>query len=176
MEGMVRERRTGFVAPIPFQRTGRRRVGTTCERRRVRALADGSSGSTSGGKEPASRDESDTAASDLVLPDLRNLFAGSGAEGCEQCAGKGTVECPVCGGKGFVTLTMMDVVSSSQCRLCKGKRNIPCPTCREEVYKSVIWWDLIPSDEDDPNEEWREGPEGEPRVRWTDNPAGPDPH
>lgn len=124
-----------------------------------------------GGESIAEDEEND--ASGLVLPDLRSLFAGAGKEGCEQCGGSGEAPCPVCEAKGFVSVTMMDTVSSSQCRMCKGKRAIPCPSCRQEVYSSVLWWDLIPPKEEDSDEDWAEGPDGEPRLRWSSNPADP---
>lgn len=114
----------------------------------------------------------DIEASDLALPNLRELFEGAGKPDCEQCSGKGEIQCPVCNAKGFITLTMMDTTSSSQCRMCRGQRIVPCPTCREMVYKSVLWWDQIPAQEDDPNEDWRRGPDG-PRISWGDPPAGP---
>lgn len=131
-----------------------------------------------GGSEPKSveedpdREDPDTGASDLALPNLRELFAGAGRPGCEQCDGKGVIVCPVCDGKGYISLTMMDTTSSTQCRMCRGKRVIPCPSCRDIVYKSVVWWDQIPSEEDDPEEKWREGPDGEPRIPWSEPPAG----
>ena len=117
-------------------------------------------------------DSDDVDASDLTLPNLRELFEGAGRPGCEQCDGEGEIECPVCAGKGFFSLSMMDTVSSAQCRMCRGQRNIPCPTCRDMVYKSVLWWDQIPSAEEDAEEKWRDGPDG-PRIRWGDPPAGP---
>lgn len=122
-------------------------------------------------KEESARDLDDEA-SDLALPILKELFAGAGKPGCEQCDGKGTIPCSVCDGKGYIALTMMDTTSSAQCRLCRGGRSIPCPTCRQIVYKSVVWWDEIPSQEEDPEEKWREGPDGNPRISWTEPPTG----
>lgn len=113
----------------------------------------------------------DSTASDLTLPDLRALFEPAGDPDCEQCEGAGVVPCMVCGGTGVFTMTMMDTVSTTTCRMCKGKKYMPCPSCRSEVYSSVLWWDLIPSKEDDPEEKWRDGPDGEVRFRWNDNPA-----
>lgn len=153
------------------------RGGKVMVSRRRRALAVGDK-TDSGDSEPDENGESeavDSGPSDLALPDLRSLFEGAGDPECGQCTGKGETPCPVCDAKGFVSLSMMDTVSSSQCRMCKGKRSIPCPSCRQEVYKSVLWWDLIPSKEEDPDEQWREGPDGEPRIRWSDNPAGEPP-
>lgn len=109
--------------------------------------------------------------SDLSLPNLRELFEGAGDPNCGQCSGKGEISCPVCQAKGFISLTMMDTVSSAPCRMCHGQCIIPCPSCRQIVYKSITWWDRIPSKEDDPDEKWREGPDGEPRIPWGDNPA-----
>lgn len=117
------------------------------------------------------RDDDDSSPSDLALPDLRELFEGAGKDGCEQCNGDGVIVCPVCNGKGFISFSMMDTVSTAQCRMCRGQRYVPCPSCRDEVYKSVLWWDLIPSPEDDPDEKWREGPDGQPRIRWGDDPS-----
>lgn len=121
--------------------------------------------------EGSSRDP-DGDASDLTLPILKELFTGAGRPGCVQCDGKGVIPCPVCDAKGYIALTMMDTTSSAQCRLCRGGRSVPCPTCREIVYKSVVWWDQIPSQEEDPDEKWREGPDGNPRISWTEPPAG----
>lgn len=113
----------------------------------------------------------DTDSSDLALPDLKKLFDKAGDPDCEQCYGEGEIECVVCQGKGFITLTMMGTTSSSQCRMCKGRGKIPCPSCRAVVYKSVLWWDQIPSEEEDPDEKWREGPDGEPRIPWNKPPT-----
>lgn len=128
--------------------------------------------------EPSTQPEStvggsadDTEESDLALPNLKELFAGAGRAGCEQCGGSGEIPCPVCEAKGFVTLSMLDTVSSAQCRLCRGQRAIPCPTCRRLVYKSITWWDQIPSKDEDPDEKWKDGPDG-PRISWSEPPAG----
>lgn len=102
---------------------------------------------------------------EVSLPDLRRLMDGSGSAGCEQCGGAGQIECVVCEGKGMISITMMDTTSASTCRLCQGRRIIPCPSCRSEVFKSVLWWDKIPSPEEDPEGKWRDGPEG-PRIQW----------
>eukprot|EP00177_Eucheuma_denticulatum_P002932 GFKZ01005267.1.p2 GENE.GFKZ01005267.1~~GFKZ01005267.1.p2 ORF type:complete len:196 (-),score=14.60 GFKZ01005267.1:994-1581(-) len=115
----------------------------------------------------------DRDASDLVLPNLKELFAGAGHPDCPQCDGDGVITCPVCDGKGYIAMTMMDTTSSTQCRMCRGSRVIPCPSCRDIVYKSVVWWDQIPSEEEDPDENWRTGPDGEPRIPWTPPPVGP---
>lgn len=141
-------------------------------RRRARAGVDAASSSAAGeGEEKGVAGSDDAEASDLALPSLKALFAGAGDPNCEQCGGRGETGCAVCNATGFIKITMMDTVSSSQCRLCRGRRCIPCPTCRKEVYKTVLWWDLIPSKEEDPEENWRTGPDGEPRIRWTDNPG-----
>lgn len=122
----------------------------------------------------AAKKPDDSTASDLALPNLRDLFEAVGDPDCEQCGGAGWITCAVCDGKGFFTLTMMDTVSSTQCRMCRGQGKIPCPSCRAEVYDSVLWWDLIPSKEDDPEEKWRDGDEdGNPRISWGGNPALP---
>lgn len=168
--------RRSHLGLLSLRANGLRLPPSVARRRRV-ITADGSGGVDGGPKdgektEPRKRDP-DTDASDLALPDLKALFEPSGDPDCEQCEGAGLIVCPVCQGKGYITMTMMDTTSSTQCRMCKGKRFIPCPSCRAEVYKSVLWWDLIPSVEDDPEEKWREGPDGKPRIRWSDNPAGP---
>lgn len=110
--------------------------------------------------------QDDKTASDLALPDLQKLFYEKGDPDCQQCEGEGVITCPVCNGTGFLTLTMMDQTSSTTCRMCKGRRLIPCPSCRTLVFKSVLWWDQIPSEEDDPDETWRTGPDGQPRFPW----------
>lgn len=112
----------------------------------------------------------DTDVSDLSLPDLKQLFSSEGEPGCVQCEGKGEVVCPICMGKGYFSLTMMDTTSATTCRMCRGRRIIPCPTCREIVFKSIMWWDQIPSEEQDPSEEWRDGPDG-PRISWGEPPV-----
>lgn len=112
----------------------------------------------------------DTSVSDLSIPDLRELLSSGGKPDCVQCHGKGEIECMVCDGKGFFSLTMMEKTSAGQCRMCRGNRVIPCPSCKEFVYKSVLWWDQVPSQEEDPNEEWRDGPDG-PRIDWTGPPT-----
>lgn len=108
---------------------------------------------------------------DALPADLVRAMSGKGKDDCVQCAGAGSVACPVCGATGFVRMTMMDTVSASQCRLCRGRCAVPCPSCREFVYKSVMWWDEIPSEEEDPDENWRKGPDGTPRVPWSPPPA-----
>ncbi|CAN8074130.1 unnamed protein product [Agarophyton chilense] len=104
---------------------------------------------------------------DLPVP---NAFEVSGEPGCIQCSGKGEIDCPVCDAKGFYSINLMDTVSSSSCRLCMGRRTIPCPSCRQIVYKSVLWWDQIPSAEEDPEQKWTDGPDG-PRFGWGENPS-----
>lgn len=106
-----------------------------------------------------------SATSNVSLPDLRRLIDGAGDPDCVQCHGSGQIRCAVCDGKGMLSLTMMDTTSASTCRLCQGRRIIPCPSCRSEVFRSVLWWDQIPSKEDDPDEKWRDGPDG-PRIGW----------
>jgi hypothetical protein len=102
----------------------------------------------------------------------RAAVARSGADPhCAQCKGSGEIECPVCDTKGFVTIDMMNTVSAVQCRLCQGRRIIPCPTCREIIYKTILWWDRIPSEEEDPDQSWQQGPDGEPRMPWTPPPV-----
>jgi hypothetical protein len=112
------------------------------------------------------------AVSDELQDDLTRAVTGRGEEGCEQCTGVGSVACPVCSAKGFLSISMMETVSATQCRLCRGRCVIPCPTCRSVIFKSVVWWDLIPSEEDDPEEKWRTGPDGRPRMPWSPPPAG----
>jgi transcription elongation factor Elf1 len=107
---------------------------------------------------------------DSMPGDLARALAG-GLPDCEQCTGAGTVPCPVCGQKGFVSLSMMDTVSAAQCRLCRGRCEIPCPSCRQFIYKSVVWWDQIPSAEEDPEEKWRKGDDGSDRIPWSPPPA-----
>ncbi|KAI0566713.1 Heat shock protein DnaJ [Gracilaria domingensis] len=121
--------------------------------------------SASGLPEQAEEDD------DEVQITIPNAFEVSGDPDCVQCTGNGEVDCPVCNGTGFFTLTIMETVSSSQCRMCSGRKIIPCPTCRQIVFKSVLWWDQIPSEEEDPEEKWRDGPDG-PKFRWGENPAG----
>lgn len=118
-----------------------------------------------GSSEGAQAAKGSTSPSDVSLPDLRRLMDGSGSVGCEQCGGAGQIECVVCEGKGMLSLVMMDTTSASTCRLCQGRRIIPCPSCRSEVFRSVLWWDEIPSQEEDPEGKWRDGPDG-PRIKW----------
>jgi hypothetical protein len=108
---------------------------------------------------------------DTLSADVARAVEGKGKEGCEQCVGVGSIACPVCSGKGFSTISMMETVSAAQCRLCRGKCAIPCPTCREFIYKSVVWWDEIPSEEEDPDQNWRTGPDGNPRIPWSPPPV-----
>lgn len=144
-----------------------------CRDRRSTLIAqinsEGSREDNSGTENPNSSDKD---ASDLSLPDLKELFAEGGDPGCEQCEGKGTISCPVCNGKGYFSLTMMDTTSATTCRMCRGRRSIPCPSCREAVFKSILWWDRIPSEDEDPNEDWRNGPDG-PRIEWGGPPTNP---
>lgn len=145
-------------------------------KRRVRSAL----GTPDPSPEPSDQETSETSSEDqspeidvedakLQVP-LPSIFETNGNPECEQCTGAGEIECPVCSGTGFFSLTMMDTVSSTQCRMCQGHKIIPCPSCRQVVYKSVLWWDQVPSEEDDPEEKWRDGEDG-PRFRWGENPA-----
>lgn len=166
--------KTGFGGYGRERLTNRPAIRGTSRRQRTSIIVCDAGGSDKV-KDTSSKDgDGDNKnVSELALPDLSSLFSSAGDPDCDVCHGDGVIPCVLCDGKGYFTLTMMDTVSSTQCRLCKGKRVIPCPSCRKEVYKSVLWWDLIPSKEDDPEENWREGPDGEPRIRWSDNPANP---
>jgi hypothetical protein len=122
------------------------------------APAEGTPAPASGAKAEAERRES------------VGLRAGADPN-CTQCKGNGEIECPVCDSKGFVSLEMMNTVSATQCRLCQGRRIVPCPTCRTVIYESIVWWDRIPSEEEDPEQSWQEGPDGDPRMPWTPPPV-----
>lgn len=113
-----------------------------------------------------SADSGSTGVPDTLPVDYARAVDGRGKDGCEQCDGVGSIVCPVCGGKGYISMTMMDTVSAAQCRMCRGRGAIPCPSCRDFIFKSVIWWDQIPSEDEDPDENWRTGPDGQPRVPW----------
>lgn len=116
-------------------------------------------------REGESSSTDDTEPSNITLPDLRELFTSAGDPNCGQCKGKGSIECPICNGNGYFILTMMETTSATTCRMCRGRRSIPCPSCRAIVFKSILWWDRIPSQDDDPDENWRKGPDG-PRIDW----------
>lgn len=179
-----------FIAPIaspaafsvskssrPLVQEGKHSKPPCVSRRRLRACAstppsDSSQSESQPQEKEGSETDPDDDASDLALPSLKEIFAGAGRPGCSQCDGKGEISCPVCNGKGYLSLVMMDTTSSTQCRMCRGSRSVPCPTCRDVVYKSVVWWDQTPSEEEDPEGKWREGPDGNPRISWTEPPAG----
>lgn len=104
-----------------------------------------------------------------TIPEFSQILSSRGDPSCKQCEGRGEISCPVCASQGFVSMKMFDTVSTVQCRLCRGKVRIPCPSCRSMIYKSVLWWDQIPKD--DPEDKWRTGEDGQPRIPWTPPPA-----
>lgn len=151
-----------YQSPVPHQNTSLQSV-----RAHLESDTDGDSETTSDGD----RGDDDRTASDLSLPDLQKLFYEGGDPNCDHCKGAGVITCPVCEGKGYYSVTLMDITSSSTCRMCRGRRVIPCPTCREMVFKSIMWWDQIPSEDEDPDENWRTGPDGMPRIPWGEPPT-----
>lgn len=189
-------RQVGFVLQVPLELRKQRRAASgsgvcRCPRRSVQAVLRRTTyrgpewntpfaeDTTPSEKAPSDPDKPSSekagealqSVPDALPQDLVRAVGGKGKEGCEQCAGVGSIACPLCGSKGFISISMMETVSAVQCRLCRGRCAIPCPTCREFIYKSVVWWDQIPSEEDDPDENWRVGPDGNPRVPWSPPPA-----
>lgn len=127
-------------------------------------VSDGSSGS-----EKQSEGKMDKPSG--LTDNLSKVISGTGSEGCKQCAGVGSIACPVCGSKGYVSINMMDTVSAGQCRLCRGKCVVPCPSCRDFIYRAVVWWDQIPEEGEDPDENWRVDEDGNPRIPWSPPPT-----
>eukprot|EP00180_Rhodochaete_pulchella_P001121 Plantae.Rhodophyta-Rhodochaete_pulchella.ctg19402.p1 GENE.Plantae.Rhodophyta-Rhodochaete_pulchella.ctg19402~~Plantae.Rhodophyta-Rhodochaete_pulchella.ctg19402.p1 ORF type:complete len:183 (-),score=4.89 Plantae.Rhodophyta-Rhodochaete_pulchella.ctg19402:640-1188(-) len=105
------------------------------------------------------------------MPNYIEIANTPGDADCVQCRADGWITCPVCEGKGFYTTQIMETVSSSMCRMCGGKKTIPCPSCKTALFQSAVWWDLIPDEDEDPDEKWREDEDGNMRYRWNYPPA-----
>lgn len=175
----------GFVAALPSNclgvnvvRHGPSRSKYLPVRRRERVVLMVSSSTSNTNESSPNTSKNDVESGDPAAEtpsastdNLSKVIVGTGSEGCEQCAGVGSIACPVCGSKGYVSMNMMDTVSAGQCRLCRGKCVIPCPSCRDFIYRAVVWWDQIPDDEEDPEENWRNDDEGNPRIPWSPPPA-----